>query len=91
MAGFSGGYTAVFPGIAGMDAILRYHGYDTVAHPLSTWGILEGNPTQAHVRAGGKLVPAAVLINVMLNDDQAIAGFFCGAVRVVHQAGCAYT
>ncbi len=91
MAGFSGGYKAVFPGIADMDAILCYHGYDTIAHPQSTWGILEDNPTQAQVRAGGALVPADFLINVTLNDDQAITGFFCGAVMEAHLAGCAYS
>ena len=91
MAGFSGGYKAVFPGIADMDAILRYHGYENIAHPRSTWGLLDGNPTQAHIQAGGSLVPVDFLINVTLNDHQAITAFFCGDVIRAHQAGSAYS
>ncbi len=91
MAGFSGGYKAVFPGITNMEAILVYHGYDNIAHPRSTWGVLEGNPTQAHVRAGGSMVPVDFLINVTLDDRQAITRFFCGDVIEAHEAGCAYS
>ena len=91
MAGFSGGYKAVFPGIADMGAILEYHGFENIAHARSTWGLLEGNPTQAHIRAGGSLVPVDFLINVTLNDAQAITAFFCGAVIEAHEAGSAYS
>ena len=91
MAGFSGGYKAVFPGIADMNAILQYHGYHTIAHPRSSWGLLENNPTQDHVRAGGSLIPADFLINVTLNDHQEITRYFCGAVIPAHEAGCAYS
>ena len=91
MAGFSGGYKAVFPGIADLNAILHYHGFDNIAHPRSTWGILEGNPTQDHVRAGGQLLPADFLINVTLNTDRAITGYFCGDIIAAHEAGCAFS
>ncbi len=91
MAGFSGGYKAVFPGLADMDAILQYHGYDNIAHPRSTWGLLANNPTQGHVRAGGSLVPVDFLINVTLNDEHAITRFFCGDVIQAHEVGCAYS
>ncbi len=91
MAGFSGGYKAVFPGLADLEAILEYHGYDNIAHPLSTWGILEGNPTQAHVRAGGSLVSVDFLVNVTLNSERAITSFFCGDVIDAHMAGCRFS
>jgi len=91
MAGFSGGYKAVFPGIANLEAILQYHGYHTIAHPWSTWGRLDRNPTQEHVRAGGSMLPVDFLVNVTLNDDQAITQFFCGAVLPAHEAGCTYS
>jgi nickel-dependent lactate racemase len=44
MAGFSGGYKAVFPGVVGIDAIMRYHSAAVIGNPLSTWGQLENNP-----------------------------------------------
>ena len=47
MAGFSGGYKAVFPGVADIHAIMRYHDAQMIGHPKSTWGVMDGNPTQA--------------------------------------------
>ena len=91
MAGFSGGYKGVFPGIADLNAILHYHGYENIAHPGSMCGKLDGNPTQAHVRAAGSLIPVDFLINVTLNFDKKITAFFCGEVMEAHEAGCAYS
>ncbi|MEJ7713366.1 MAG: lactate racemase domain-containing protein [Pyrinomonadaceae bacterium] len=36
MAGFSGGYKAVFPGVAGIDAIMSYHSAQVVGDARST-------------------------------------------------------
>ena len=91
MAGFSGGYKATFPGIADLDAIQTYHGFTNIAHPKSTWGILEGNPTQNHVRAAGILLPVDFLVNVTLNTDRQITGYFCGEVNSAHEAGCVFS
>jgi nickel-dependent lactate racemase len=90
MAGFSGGYKGVFPAIAGIDAIMHYHRADVIGHPRSTWGILEGNPTQRQIQHNGSLVPVDFLVNVTLNRRRQITRFFCGDVRAAHQAGCAF-
>ena len=90
MAGFSGGYKGVFPALAGIDAIMRYHGADVIGHPGSTWGRLDGNPTQAIVRANGSLVPLDFCINVTLNREGAITRFFCGDPIVAHESGCEF-
>ncbi|MCY4159929.1 MAG: nickel-dependent lactate racemase [Bacteroidetes bacterium] len=91
MAGFSGGYKAVFPGIADLNAIQTYHGFANIAHPKSTWGILEENPTQNHVRSAGRLLPIDFLVNVTLNTDRQITGYFCGDITAAHEAGCAFS
>ena len=91
MAGFSGGYKAVFPGVSDLESILQYHGYANIAHPGSTWGVLDGNPTQEHIRAAGALVPVDFLINVTLNDAQDITEYFCGDVVAAHEVGCAHS
>ena len=91
MAGFSGGYKAIFPGIAGLDAIQTYHGFANIAHPKSTWGILEENPTQNHIGSAGRLLPTDFLVNVTLNRDRQITGYFCGDVTRAHEAGCAFS
>ncbi len=91
MAGFSGGYKAVFPGITDINAIQSYHGFENIAHPNSTWGTLENNPTQNHIRSAGRLLSVDFLINVTLNSDRNITGFFCGDVVSAHQAGCIFS
>ena len=90
MAGFSGGYKACFPGVAGLDAIMHYHGFANIGDPHSTWGRIEGNPTQDHVRAAGSLLPVDFLLNVTLNVRKEITRFFCGDVIEAHEAGCLY-
>jgi len=91
MAGFSGGYKGVFPAVADIDSILRYHGAPVIADPKSTWGVLEGNPTQAIVRRLGALLPLDFCINVTLNRERAITRFFCGDPLAAHVAGCAFS
>jgi len=89
MAGFSGGYKGVFPAIAGIGAILHYHRAEVIADPRSTWGVLDGNPTQGIIREAGALVPLDFCLNVTLNRERAITGFFCGETLAAHAAGCA--
>ncbi len=89
MAGFSGGYKAVVPGIADLDTILTVHRAAVIGDPRSTWGRLEDNPIQAEVRRFGALCPADFCVNVTLNQTRRITGFFCGAVHAAHAAGCA--
>lgn len=90
VAGFSGGYKAVFPGLAARDAIMHYHAADVIGDPRSTWGELEDNPTQRHVRAGGSLLPVDFCINVTLNSRRQITGYYCGETLAAHRAGCAF-
>lgn len=90
MAGFSGGYKAIFPGIADIDSIMHYHRASVIGDPRSTWGEIEGNPTQMQVRSKGQLCPADFCINVTLNAQQQITNYFCGDVLQAHDEGCAY-
>lgn len=90
MAGFSGGYKAVFPGVLGIDGIMHYHRATVIGDPRSTWGTIEGNPTQQQVRQGGALLPVDFCINVTLDSDHRISRFFCGETVAAHDAGCAY-
>ncbi|HEY7031501.1 MAG TPA: nickel-dependent lactate racemase [Thermomicrobiales bacterium] len=90
MAGFSGGYKGVFPAVADIAAIMHYHRAAAIGHPRSTWGVLEGNPTQEQIRWNGALLPVDFLVNVTLNRRREITGFFCGEVAAAHAAGCAF-
>jgi nickel-dependent lactate racemase len=90
MAGFSGGYKGAFPALAGIDAIMHYHRAEVIGDPRSTWGCLEGNPTQELIRANGALCPVDFCVNVTLNRDGAITAFFCGDAIEAHRAGAAF-
>ncbi|HVQ31019.1 MAG TPA: nickel-dependent lactate racemase [Vicinamibacteria bacterium] len=91
MAGFSGGYKGIFPAVADIASIMRYHDAKTIGHPKSTWGVLEGNPTQAIIRSNGALLPLDFCVNLTLNRDRQITRFFCGDVAIAHEAGCAFS
>jgi nickel-dependent lactate racemase len=90
MAGFSGGYKAVFPGVTDIDSIMDYHRAEIIGHPRSNWGLLEDNPTQARIREYGAALPVDFLINVTLNEKREITGYFCGDVIAAHERGCAF-
>jgi nickel-dependent lactate racemase len=88
-AGFSGGAKGIFPGVAGIDTILRLHDYDLIADPRSTWGELENNPIQREIADMAAYCPPDFLVNVTLNSDKQIAGFFAGQYQEAHRRGCA--
>ncbi|MEK7832294.1 MAG: nickel-dependent lactate racemase [Acidobacteriota bacterium] len=91
MAGFSGGYKGIFPAVADIDSIMHYHRAEVIGSPLSTWGVLEGNPTQAQIRANGSLLPVDFCINVTLNRKREITAFFCGETLAAHAKGCEHS
>ncbi|HLY09731.1 MAG TPA: nickel-dependent lactate racemase [Planctomycetota bacterium] len=90
MAGFSGGYKGIFPAIADIDAITHYHRAAVIADPKSTWGVLDGNPTQAQIRRNGALIPLHFCINVTLNKNRQITGYYCGDALEAHRRGCGF-
>ncbi|MEP7341926.1 MAG: nickel-dependent lactate racemase [Acidobacteriota bacterium] len=91
MAGFSGGYKGIFPAVADIDSIMHYHRAEVIGHARSTWGVLEGNPTQEQIRANGSLLPVDFCINVTLNRKREITNFFCGDVLAAHEKGCEFS
>ncbi len=91
MAGFSGGWKGIFPAVADIASIMRYHDAKTIGDPRSTWGRLEGNPTQRIIRHNGALLPLDFCLNVTLNRHREITRFFCGDARLAHEAGCAFS
>jgi nickel-dependent lactate racemase len=91
MAGFSGGYKGIYPAVGDIASILRYHDANRIGHPRSTWGVLEGNPTQETIRHNGSLVPLDFCLNVTVNRDRQITRFFCGHPMEAHLEGCAFS
>lgn len=87
LAGFSGGYKAFLPGIAGIDTIMDFHRASVIGDPRTTWGELEGNPTQELVRRYGSMLPMDFLINITMTADRAIMGYYCGDPIAAHERG----
>jgi lactate racemase len=90
MAGFSGGYKGIFPAVADIASIMHYHRASVIGDPQSTWGVLDGNPTQEHIRAYGSLVQLDFCINVTLNKRRELTRVFAGDPIVAHEAGAAF-
>lgn len=87
-AGFSGGPKAVAPGVCSIETIHGLHRYDLIAHPESTWGVLDGNPLHEAVCEAAACCPPDFLVNVALNNDKAITALFAGDYLAAHRAGC---
>jgi lactate racemase len=85
-AGFSGGPKAVLPGIADVESILDNHGAAMLSHPGATWATTEGNPLWEEIRDVVLVTQPTFLLNVTLNRDRAITGYFAGEVLTAHRA-----
>ena len=88
-AGFSGGPKAVAPGLAGIETIFRLHRAELIGHPDSTWGVLDENPLHREIREAVALCPPDFLVNVTLNAEKKISGYYVGDYRQAHAKGCA--
>jgi nickel-dependent lactate racemase len=86
-AGFSGGPKGIMPGLAGLETIMHFHRPAAISHPLSAWGVLEGNPTYEEAKEIALRVPPDFLVNVTLNPRREITGFFCGDMLPAHARG----
>jgi nickel-dependent lactate racemase len=91
MAGFSGGFKGIFPAVADIGSIMRYHDAKTIGSPRSTWGLLEGNPTQRIIRHNARLLPPDFCINVTQNRKRELTGYFCGDTQAAHERGCEFS
>jgi nickel-dependent lactate racemase len=88
-AGFSGGSKAVVPGIAGLETVRHFHRASLIAQPRATWTEVLGNPLQQLTREMTSLCPPHFIVNVTLDPQKRITGFYAGDVAQAHDAGCA--
>jgi len=87
-AGFSGGAKGIVPGIAGVETIFQAHRAELIADPRSTWGRLADNPVRCAIADMVALCPPDFMINVTLNTEKEITGFYAGNYIEAHAAGC---
>ena len=89
-AGFSGGPKGINPGVAGINTILDFHNAEMIGHPLSTWGVIEGNILQDAATQNCLMAKPNFMLNVTLNGEKQITGVFAGDVIVAHREGCRF-
>lgn len=87
-AGFSGGSKAVVPGIAGLETVRHFHRASLIAQPRATWTEILGNPLQQLTREMTSFCPPHFIVNVTLDPEKRITGFYAGDVTQAHDAGC---
>ncbi|MEM7029459.1 MAG: nickel-dependent lactate racemase [Chloroflexota bacterium] len=89
-AGFSGGPKAALPALSGAESVFTNHGRDMIAHPKSTWGVLEGNPIWEEMKEVALKTAPTMLLNVTLNANKEITGVFAGDLIAAHTAGATF-
>ena len=87
-AGFSGGPKMVAPGLAGLETVMTLHDATRIAHPRSTFGIIEGNPIHEDIREISRMTGVDFAVDVTLNRDQKITAAFAGDLFQEHAAAC---
>jgi len=86
-AGFSGGRKSILPGISSVKTLQYMHGPEMVAHPMTRYGVLEGNPFHEAGLAIMAQAGADFIVNVTLDTDKKITGVFAGHPVQAHLAG----
>jgi nickel-dependent lactate racemase len=86
-AGYSGGYKAVIPGVAGLATIQRNHCMMT--QPGAVAGNLTGNPVREEIEEAGALVGVDFILNVILDETHQIVSAVAGHPQIAHREGCA--
>lgn len=90
MAGFSGGRKAVCPGLASLDTIQAFHGYDFLSSPKAANARLEGNPCHEESLSVARLAGVDYSLNVVLDGSRRIVAAYAGDIEAAHLMACAY-
>jgi len=87
-AGYSGGRKAILPGVAGKETIFANHSYGMIVHPLSRYGVLDGNPIHEDMVEAAKMLRSRTyLVNVVIDKRHKVIGAFAGDVFKAHVEG----
>ncbi len=86
-AGFSGGRKGVCPGIAGIESIKIFHGFEFLESPYTKPGNLENNPCHIFATEFAKRAGVDFIVNVTINKNKEITGVFSGELEKAFLAG----
>jgi len=75
-AGYTGGYKAVIPGVAGKETIERNHSLMTL--PNAEPAVIESNPVREDLEEAGQMMGLRYVVNVVLDERKRIISSFAG-------------
>lgn len=90
MAGFSGGRKSILPGVASEETIVVNHRPEMMVHPGSYTGNLKGNPIHEDMLETAKMCGVDYSVNIVMNQEYAIAGIFSGDLQESHEAAAEF-
>jgi nickel-dependent lactate racemase len=90
MAGFSGGRKAVCPGLASLETIEKFHGYDFLSNPLARNGNILGNPLHEEALSVARIAGVDFSLNVVLDSHRRVVNAFAGTLCDAHSAATAF-
>jgi nickel-dependent lactate racemase len=90
MAGFSGGRKAICPGLASLQTIQMFHGYEFLSHPEASNAVLENNPCHLENTSIARLCPADFSINIVLDQKKNLNRIISGDQFLSHEATIDY-
>ena len=90
MAGFSGGRKAVCPGLASLETVQQFHGYDFLANPRADNARLEGNPCHLEALSVARAVGVDFSLNVVLNHKREIIRAYTGELDAAFRVACEF-
>jgi len=90
MAGFSGGRKSVCPGIASLDAVRNFHGFDFLDHPNAKTACLKDNPLHEEALSVAHLAPADYAVHIVLDEQKTVNHIICGDLFHAHEEAVEY-
>ncbi len=90
MAGFSGGRKSVCPGIASLDAVKNFHGFDFLDHPNAKTACLKDNPLHEEALSVAHLAPADYAVHIVLDELKTVNHIICGDLFHAHDEAIEY-
>jgi nickel-dependent lactate racemase len=90
MAGFSGGRKAVCPGLASLETVQRFHGYDILSNENAANGILNNNPCHLEALSVAQTLGVDFSLNVVLNHERDIIYASAGELDAAHLSACEF-
>jgi len=90
MAGFSGGRKAVCPGLASIETLRSFHGYEFLANPSARPAQMAGNPCHLEALSVARLAGVDFALNVVLNHEREVVQAVAGELDASHRAACEF-